>query len=188
LGAWFVYDAYGKCNHAGFFKMNLFLINRVLYGILGLVLSLGVMVWFVPKQRIDYSDVKPVKVTRLKIADRKVSGPELLPPSRNIFDVQGKLWQKNRPLSNDKSRQHSENNLSKSIKVTGIVRLPGLEGVLTSQGFYKVGKKLNGGKLVGVSDGEYILDFSGVHKRIAIDTTRARRRKRFDSIGFPFLD
>lgn len=156
-----------------------YFINRILYAGLLLISVIAVTAWVMPHDVLDLAEIEPVKIAALTIPSFTDSD-EIKDPSRNIFDQYGHAWRK--PRGFKQAAGNSE------TTVVGIVRLRGLDGVLTLQGFVPVGKLINGGKLASVGQGEYILDFEGQRKTFAVDDSRERRRKRFKSLGLPFLN
>ncbi len=156
-----------------------YFINRVLYAVLLLFLVVVGLALVMPNDVLDLAEIEPVKVATLNVPSFTDPG-EIKEPSRNVFDKDGHAWQKPRGFKDTAG--------STSATVVGIVRLRGVDGVLTLQGFVPVGKLINGGKLVAVGKGEYTLDFDGQRKAFTVDENRERRRKRFESLGLPFLN
>jgi len=72
--------------------------------------------------------------------------------------------------------------------VTGLLRLPGLQGVITEQGFIEVGELFSGAEVRRVGDGEAV--FSAVGKGdlvIRIDPKRDERRASLRAAGMPLF-
>lgn len=171
------------------------LINRTLYAILLLCSVAAVLALIMPHDTLDLTEIEPIKVAISNIPSFIDLG-EINAPGRNIFDKEGKAWQKPRGVNDrtktpngsgytDNGGEGAENT---TTTVLGLVRLRGVDGVLTPQGFVAIDKFINGGKLVSIGKGEYTLDFEGQRKQFAIDENRERRRKRFESLGLPFLN
>jgi hypothetical protein len=154
-------------------------INRVLYAVLLLFSVVALFAWVMPHNVLDLTEIQSVKVATLSIPNSPDSD-RINDPGRNVFDKDGNAWQKPRGI------KEAEGNTATTV--LGIVRLRGLDGVLTLQGFVPIGKTINGGKLVAVEQGKYVLDFEGQRKEFAVDDNRERRRKRFESLGLPFLN
>lgn len=181
--------------------MKLCFINQALYAVLLLLAIVAAIAWIMPHKSIDLSEVDPVEVAKFNLPNfsEQVAIKE---PRRNVFDKNGIAWQKSRELNKTtagKTATAAENSgtagnaavdeeAMAEAEVLGLIRLGGLEGLLTRKGFVPVGRFINGGKLVSVGKSEYVLDLKGQRKVFSVDDDRERRRKRFKSLGFPFLN
>lgn len=158
-------------------------INRALYALLLLFSVAAVVVWLMPYNVVDLSNVEPLKIEHLNMPDiAETSGmPEL---TRNAFDPAGQTWQAPRSMPTE----NATGNTTITTTVVGVIRLLNMDGVLTLQGFIPIGKSLNGGILVGVGQGKYILETEGQRTSFTVDSSVEKRRKRFEAMGLPFLN
>jgi len=135
-------------------------------------------------------DVKPISVPG-KIDDALAVPPEYAIdiPQWNPFDPNGEAWTlvPKRAVEVEK-KSVSPPQTVQVEGVTGLLRLPGLQGVITEQGFIEVGELFSGAEVRRVGDGEAV--FSAVGKGdlvIRIDPKRDERRASFRAAGMPLF-
>lgn len=134
-----------------------------------------------PNEILDLSETTPLQIETVKPLEIKET-KAIEPPAYNVFDPNRQDWQKSKAIT---SRNSTGN---KATNVLGIVRLRGINGVLTSQGFISIGNPINGGVLVEVSDGKYIIETEGQRETFSINSNIEKIRRRFKEMGLPFLN
>lgn len=110
-------------------------------------------------------------------------------PRWNPFDPNGEQWTpaRKQPVA-AKKKQISAQQQVKVEGVTGILRLPGLQGVITDKGFIEVGEVFSGAEVRQVGDGEAVFSVSGKDELvIRINPQRDERRDSFRALGMPLF-
>jgi len=154
-------------------------VNRLLYYSIAVFFILAFSISFIPgfsvnDVHVDAIKIKPVKLTLVENAFKPFTFDD-----RNFFDAKGVHWFSMTP---DKNEFKSE----RTFRLLGVIHLPGVEGVMTDQGFVAVGQMLNGGRLLRIDQGKAIIDILGMEKILIIDDISLDNHK-FKSLGFPFI-
>jgi len=157
------------------------LANRILYACLGLLTMLLVMGLIWPVQELPQGERGRVRLPAIDLQEKSFYRVMKM-PVWNVFDPKGLDWKKITRAAGNKS-----STIKDLGNIKGIIRIPGFAGVLTDQGFVRVGEGIAGGRLVAVEDGVAIVDISGKKVSVAVDKSREKRRRQFKSLGFPFL-
>jgi len=156
------------------------LLNRVLYVVIAAIFFVGLGALLMPGFSFDNSTIKAIKIKPFKQNPiESVDLGFLDVPENNFFDLKGEHWF-------SVVREKPTFKAGKRVKLQGIVKLSGVEGVLTDQGFVLVGQMLNGGRLLRVEKGKAIIDVLGAEKVLVINN-EAINRKKFISLGFPLF-
>lgn len=156
------------------------LLNRVLYAVAAAVFFIGLSSLFMPEFSFDNSTIKAIKIKPFKQnVSESINLGFLAVPENNFFDLKGGHWF-------SVVREKPSFKAGKRLKLQGIVKLSGVEGVLTDQGFVLIGQILNGGRLLRVEKGKAIIDVLGTEKVLLINN-EAINRKKFKSLGFPLF-
>ena len=152
-------------------KMKLVVVNRALY--VGLVLAVAgaAGVPLLVSVRIP-DQATPVPVSRAEIPEPRTIEPGL--PSRNVFDPGGRPW---RPAVGKPTVVTTPAKApAPRGRFRGLVRLGGVEGVFTDDGFVTVGGEVQGGRLEAVEDGKAVVRTSEGVRELPINPDREDRR------------
>jgi len=156
------------------------LLNRILYAVIATVFFVGLGSLLMPEFSFDNSMVKAIKVKPFKQSPiESVNLVFLDAPENNFFDLKGEHWF-------SVVREKPTFKAGKRLKLQGIVKLSGVEGVLTDQGFVLIGQMLNGGRLLRVEKGKAIIEVLGAEKVLLINNETINRKK-FKALGFPLF-
>lgn len=135
-------------------------------------------------------DVKPISVP-----GAVDNGVAVLPeqtsdiPQWNPFDPKGEPWSLVRRKPDEVKRQQVSPQQTIQVEgVTGVLRLPGLQGVMTDQGFVEVGELFSGAEVRQIGDGVAVFSVAGKGEQvIRIDPERDKRRASFQALGMPIF-
>ncbi len=140
----------------------------------------------------EIDSIVPISVAEMKpdLGADTVRGPVfVMLPEWNIFAENGEPWQQVQApaaaATPDRVRKAQKFNAD---GIKGSLRMPGLEGVMTDQGFVAVGGSLEGAEILSLQNGEIVVSTSGQEQSVVVNPTRQQRKAKFEAIGFPFLD
>lgn len=144
--------------------------NRMLAGlaVLGLLAAVAAPVsgWFASQP-----PATPLSIPRISIDELPASPPPHF-PERNPFDLEGRSW---RPV--EPNAATANNSAAVAQRVGGIVKLPGLEGVVTDGSFVKIGQDWQGENLKSVTSDGYVLSGPSGDQSVAVNPDRDKRVK-----------
>jgi hypothetical protein len=118
-------------------------------------------------------DAEPVVPRALPtVTDAAVQEHPIVMDSRNIFDPEGRPWH-SEPAAAQPAGPVVDN-----APVQAIVKLRGVEGVITASGFIAVGEKIGGGTLKAIVPSGYVITTTAAGERtVAVDPAREQRLK-----------
>lgn len=152
-------------------KMSLVAVNRALW--VGLVLAAAGVAGVPVLVSIRIPDqATPVPVSRAEIAELRTTEPGL--PSRNIFDPDGRPW---RPAVQAPAIVATPSKTPAGpVGFRGLVRLGGVRGVFTDDGFVALGGNVESGRLEAVERGKVTIRTSEGIREVPINPDRENRR------------
>lgn len=142
--------------------------NRALYGAT-LVATAGLAAALAGGRSGEPDPALPLQVAAIALPAAQRHDPMAF-VDRNIFDPDGKPWE---AVAAADAKAAKAADLAAST-ARGLILLPGLEGVLTDNGFIAAGQAMPEGALKRVTDSGYVVAGSGGEREVKFDAERER--------------
>lgn len=147
----------------------LVLANRGLYGLV--ILAGAALAAALGDRRADEGAVAaPLQLPAIAMPAMEAHAQAVF-PARNVFDPDGKAWLPAPAVAADGKGKAVEPPASQA---RGLIQLPGVEGVLTDNGFVGAGQLLPEGSLKRVTDTGYIVVGASGDQEVKFDAERER--------------
>jgi hypothetical protein len=112
---------------------------------------------------------EPIANTLPSVTDAAVENHPLAFDSRNAFDPEGLPWHAS-------VRAPTQSAATADVTVVqAVVKLHGIEGVITANGFVAVGESIGGGTLKKITPTGYVITTAAGERTIAVDPGREQR-------------
>jgi hypothetical protein len=149
--------------------MNRFLVivNRCLYGTV-ILAGAGIVAAVADSRPDPGEEAIPLQLPTIALP-RATTHPAVAFPDRNVFDPDGVRWLPPAPVAADAKPKAPEPVLASA---RGLIVLPGLQGVLTDNGFVSQGQALPEGPLRRITEDGYVVAGQTGDREVKFDTGR----------------